>query len=155
MDILILLRKYPENIQLYYFIAKGYWQMGRYRQANQYATQGLQQLSQLHTQFIDQHRIALKAHLLRYQYRYLGINEKWSTLLMQTQQNPDPSGVSQAYHAYALRKLNRPHEAVDLAQKVLATLKKENLSMPFFVSPYPLSMEDSLKRFVQKYVLKE
>lgn len=153
--LITLSQKYPENIQLYYFIAHGYWKLQQYYQANHYAMKGLKQLSQQNTQFINQYRVPMRAYLLRVRYRFLVHQQHWKSLLTLTHQNTDPSGVSQAYRAYALAQLRRTEDAQKLGQTTLENLKKQQLSMPFFISPYMISMEGSLKRFIQKYVLKE
>ncbi|MBF0289536.1 MAG: hypothetical protein HQM14_17115 [SAR324 cluster bacterium] len=151
----VILNKYPENIQLYYFIAKGYWALKQYSRANQYAIKGLQQLHQQNSLFINQNQRSLQAFLLRIQYRYLALNQQWRQLLNQTKHTSDFSGVSQIYHAYALKKLKRRQEAIDLAHSALADMKKTELSMPFFISPYMLSIEGALKRLINQRILND
>ncbi len=149
----VVLKKYPENIQLYYFLARGYWALKQYHRANQYATQGLRQLRQQNPLFIQQNRSALQSYLLRIQYRFLARTQQWRRLRNYTKTTKDRFVVSQIYHAHALKRLKQEQEASHLARSALANMKKIDLSMPFFVSPYLLSLEGTLKRLINKSIL--
>lgn len=140
-------RKYPDSLQLYVVLARGYWLLGDPEVANYYALQGIRQLQRHESEFAREHGLVLQSFLLYWHYRYLAEQKEWLKLMRQTQQREELP-IQATFQAIALWNMGQYDRAKEVAAKARTALQESQLSMPLFVVPFLFDLTPSLQSLV-------
>ncbi len=152
--LLQFVRRYPDNLQLYVVLARGYWLLGEYDVANYYALQGLRQLQQHRGAFVREHGIEMQSFLLYWHYRYLADQKEWVRMLRQTQQQPE-EGIQATFRAVALWNMGQYDKAREVATTALQGLETKKVAMPLFMVPFLFELTPSLENILRNEILQQ
>ena len=145
---------YPENLQIYVVLARGFWLLEEFEKSNYYALQGIVKLQNHRGQFSRRYGLTIQSFMLYWHYRYLAHKKEWLKLLRQTQQRGDLP-IQSTFKTVAMWNMGQYDAARKLAEETLGTLKQSSLSMPLFIVPFAFDLGPTLQIILQENILAE
>jgi len=144
--------QYPENIQIYIVLARGFWLANEYEKSNFYALQGIIKIQSHNSVFMRQHGLTIQSFLLYWHYRYLAEKKEWLKLLRQTEQRSELP-IQSTFKAVALWNMGQYKSSKELAEETLGNLKETELEMPLFIVPFLFDLKPTLQSIVEEKIL--
>ncbi|MGA0258971.1 MAG: hypothetical protein ACO3NI_02345, partial [bacterium] len=144
--------QYPENIQIYIVLARGFWLANEYEKSNFYALQGIIKIQSHNSVFTRQHGLTIQSFLLYWHYRYLAEKKEWLKLLRQTEQRSELP-IQSTFKAVALWNMGQYKSSKELAEETLGNLKETELEMPLFIVPFLFDLKPTLQSIVEEKIL--
>ena len=143
---------YPENLQIYVVLARGFWLLKEFEKSNYYALQGIVKLQSHGGQFSRRYGLTIQSFMLYWHYRYLAHKKEWLKLLRQTQQRGDLP-IQSTFKTVAMWNMGQYDDARKLAGETLATLEQSSLSMPLFIVPFAFDLGPTLQSILKENIL--
>ena len=143
---------YPDSIQIYIALARGFWLAHEYEKSNFYALQGIIRIQRHKSAFIRKHGIITKSFLLYWHYRYLTEKKEWLKLLRQTEKKSELP-IQSTFKAVALRNMGQYKSSKELAEETLINLEKTELKMPLFIVPFLFDLKPTLQSILEDKIL--
>ena len=143
---------YPENLQIYVVLARGFWLLKEFEKSNYYALQGIIKLQNHRGQFSRRYGLTIQSFMLYWHYRYLAHKKEWLKLLRQTQQRGDLP-IQSTFKTVAMWNMGQYDAARKLAKETLGVLEQSSLSMPLFIVPFAFDLGPTLKSILQENIL--
>ena len=143
---------YPENLQIYVVLARGFWLLEEFEKSNYYALQGIVKLQNHRGQFSRRYGLTIQSFMLYWHYRYLAHKKEWLKLLRQTQQRGDLP-IQSTFKTVAMWNMGQYDDARKLAGETLETLEQSSLSMPLFIVPFAFDLGPTLQSILQENIL--
>ena len=143
---------YPENLQIYVVLARGFWLLEEFEKSNYYALQGIVKLQNHRGQFSRRYGLTIQSFMLYWHYRYLAHKKEWLKLLRQTQQRGDLP-IQSTFKTVAMWNMGQYDAARKLAEETLGTLRQSSLSMPLFIVPFAFDLSPTLQSTLQENIL--
>lgn len=143
---------YPDSIQIYIALARGFWLANDYEKSNFYALQGILKLQKHESVFVKKHGLIMQSFLLYWHYRYLVEQKEWFKLMRQTAQNSELP-IQSTYKSVALWNMGQYKNSKQLAKATLRNLEKTELEMPLFIVPYLFDLKPTLQSILEDKLL--
>ncbi|MBT7201960.1 MAG: hypothetical protein HN867_00500 [Deltaproteobacteria bacterium] len=143
---------YPDNIQIYIVLARGFWLAHEYEKSNFYALQGITKTQRSNSIFTLKHASIIQSFLLYWHYRYLTEKKEWLKLLRQTEQKSELP-IQSTFKAVALWNMGQYKSSKEWAEKTLINLKKTELKMPLFIVPFLFDLKPTLQSILETRIL--
>ena len=143
---------YPENLQIYIVLARGFWLLKEFEKSNYYALQGIVKLQNHQGQFARKYGLTIQSFMLYWHYRYLAHKKEWFKLLRQTQQRAELP-IQSTFRTVAIWNMGQYDAARKLAEETLGVLEQSSLTMPLFIVPFGFDIGPTLKSILQENIL--
>lgn len=143
---------YPENLQIYVVLARGFWLLKEFEKSNYYALQGIAKLQNHRGQFASRYGLTIQSFMLYWHYRYLAHKKEWLKLLRQTQQRGDLP-IQSTFRTVAMWNMGQYDAAKKLAKETSETLEQSSISMPLFIVPFAFDLGPTLQSILQENIL--
>jgi hypothetical protein len=146
------IKVYPDSIQIYIVLARGFWLLDEYEKSNYYALEGIIRLQNHNGKFIQKHGATIESFLLYWHYRYLSEKKEWFKIMQQTQQKEELA-IQTTFKAVALWNMGQYEKAKELAMKTLINFDQSELAMPLFVVPFLFNLRPTLQSILEDKIL--
>ena len=143
---------YPENLQIYVVLARGFWLLEEFEKSIYYALQRIVKLQNHRGQFSRRYGLTIQSFMLYWHYRYLAHKKEWLKLLRQTQQRGDLP-IQSTFKTVAMWNMGQYDDARKLAGETLETLEQSSLSMPLFIVPFAFDLGPTLQSILKENIL--
>ena len=152
MELVKFIEIYPENLQIYIVLARGFWLLKEFEKSNYYALQGIVKLQNHQGQFARKYGLTIQSFMLYWHYRYLAHKKEWFKLLRQTQQRAELP-IQSTFRTVAMWNMGQYDAARKLAEETLGVLEQSSLTMPLFIVPFGFDIGPTLKSILQENIL--
>ena len=143
---------YPDSIQIYIALARGFWLANEYEKSNFYALQGMIRIQRHNSIFIRKHGLIIQSFLLYWHYRYLTEKKEWFKLLRKTEQKSELP-IQSTFKAVALWNMGQYKSSSELAEETLTNIEKTELKMPLFIVPFMFDLKPTLQSILEDKIL--